>query len=45
MDAEDVENELACQRAVSEGDAEGVHALLARLGFLPRAREDRAGDA
>ena len=36
MDAEDVENELACQRAVSEGDAEGVHALLARLGFLPQ---------
>ena len=36
MDAQDVENELACQRAVSEGDAEGVHALLARLGFLPQ---------
>ena len=36
MDAQDVENELACQRAVTEGDAEGVHALLARLGFLPQ---------
>lgn len=36
MDAEDVENELACQRAVTEGDAEGAHALLARLGFLPQ---------
>jgi predicted unusual protein kinase regulating ubiquinone biosynthesis (AarF/ABC1/UbiB family) len=36
MEAQDVENELACQRAVTEGDAEAVHALLARLGFLPQ---------
>lgn len=35
MDAQDVEHELAAQRAVTEGDAEGLHALLARLGFLP----------
>jgi predicted unusual protein kinase regulating ubiquinone biosynthesis (AarF/ABC1/UbiB family) len=35
MDAESVELELACQRAVIEGDAEGLHALLAKSGFLP----------
>lgn len=35
MDAQDVQNELECQRYVTEGDAEAVHALLARLGFLP----------
>jgi predicted unusual protein kinase regulating ubiquinone biosynthesis (AarF/ABC1/UbiB family) len=36
MSAEDVENELTMQRFVTEGDAESVHALLARLGFLPQ---------
>jgi predicted unusual protein kinase regulating ubiquinone biosynthesis (AarF/ABC1/UbiB family) len=41
MDAADVENELACQRAVTEGDAEGAHALLARLGFLPQPERIR----
>ena len=35
MDAEPVELELACQRAVSEGDAAKLHGLLAQSGFLP----------
>ena len=35
MDAEPVELELACQRAVVEGDAAALHALLAESGFLP----------
>jgi predicted unusual protein kinase regulating ubiquinone biosynthesis (AarF/ABC1/UbiB family) len=35
MKAEDVENELAAQRAATEGDAAALHGLLARLGFLP----------
>ncbi|HEU4700950.1 MAG TPA: AarF/ABC1/UbiB kinase family protein [Conexibacter sp.] len=35
MDAEDVETELAVGRAVAEGDAAAVHALLAGSGFLP----------
>jgi predicted unusual protein kinase regulating ubiquinone biosynthesis (AarF/ABC1/UbiB family) len=35
MDAEPVELELACQRAVVEGDAATLHALLAESGFLP----------
>jgi predicted unusual protein kinase regulating ubiquinone biosynthesis (AarF/ABC1/UbiB family) len=35
MDAEPVELELACQRAVVEGDAAKLHKLLARSGFLP----------
>jgi len=35
MDAEPVELELACQRAVAEGDAAALHALLAQSGFLP----------
>jgi predicted unusual protein kinase regulating ubiquinone biosynthesis (AarF/ABC1/UbiB family) len=35
MDAEPVELELACQRAVSEGDAATLHELLAASGFLP----------
>jgi predicted unusual protein kinase regulating ubiquinone biosynthesis (AarF/ABC1/UbiB family) len=35
MDAEPVELELACQRAVSEGDAVKLHGLLAQSGFLP----------
>jgi predicted unusual protein kinase regulating ubiquinone biosynthesis (AarF/ABC1/UbiB family) len=35
MDAEPVELELACQRAVSEGDAATLHELLASSGFLP----------
>jgi predicted unusual protein kinase regulating ubiquinone biosynthesis (AarF/ABC1/UbiB family) len=30
-----VELELACQRAVSEGDAQALHGLLAQEGFLP----------
>jgi predicted unusual protein kinase regulating ubiquinone biosynthesis (AarF/ABC1/UbiB family) len=35
MDAEPVELELACQRAVAEGDAAALHTLLAQSGFLP----------
>ena len=35
MDAEPVELELACQRAVVEGDTATLHALLAKSGFLP----------
>jgi len=35
MEAEAVELELACQRAVVEGDAQALHRLLARSGFLP----------
>jgi predicted unusual protein kinase regulating ubiquinone biosynthesis (AarF/ABC1/UbiB family) len=35
MDSDDVESELAVARAVSEGDADAVHTLLARNGFLP----------
>jgi hypothetical protein len=35
LDAEPVELELACQRAVAEGDAATLHELLARSGFLP----------
>jgi predicted unusual protein kinase regulating ubiquinone biosynthesis (AarF/ABC1/UbiB family) len=35
MDAEPVELELACQRAVAEGDAATLHELLGRSGFLP----------
>jgi predicted unusual protein kinase regulating ubiquinone biosynthesis (AarF/ABC1/UbiB family) len=30
-----VELELACQRAVSEGDAQALHRLLSESGFLP----------
>jgi predicted unusual protein kinase regulating ubiquinone biosynthesis (AarF/ABC1/UbiB family) len=41
MKAEDVEYELAAQRAATEGDAEGMHALLARLGFLPQPERIR----
>jgi predicted unusual protein kinase regulating ubiquinone biosynthesis (AarF/ABC1/UbiB family) len=41
MDNSAVELELACQRAVSEGDAARVHRLLADSGFLPEpARVD-----
>jgi predicted unusual protein kinase regulating ubiquinone biosynthesis (AarF/ABC1/UbiB family) len=29
------EHELACQRAVVEGDAERLHSLLTELGFIP----------
>src|SRR5205823_11866417 len=36
MDAAAVELELACQRAVIEGDAATLHTLLARSGFLPQ---------
>ena len=35
MPREPVELELACQRAVSEGDALELHRLLAQSGFLP----------
>jgi predicted unusual protein kinase regulating ubiquinone biosynthesis (AarF/ABC1/UbiB family) len=35
MESEPVELELACQRAVAEGDAATLHELLARSGFLP----------
>ncbi len=35
LDPEPVELELACQRAVAEGDAQTLHALLADSGFLP----------
>jgi predicted unusual protein kinase regulating ubiquinone biosynthesis (AarF/ABC1/UbiB family) len=34
MDAEPVELELACQRAVTEGNAERLHELLTESGFL-----------
>jgi len=36
MDREAVELELACQRAVCEGDAAELHRLLADSGFLPK---------
>jgi predicted unusual protein kinase regulating ubiquinone biosynthesis (AarF/ABC1/UbiB family) len=35
MDAAAVELELACQRAVVEGDADTLHRLLGESGFLP----------
>jgi predicted unusual protein kinase regulating ubiquinone biosynthesis (AarF/ABC1/UbiB family) len=35
MEREPVELELACQRAVVEGDAATLHRLLAESGFLP----------
>ncbi len=35
METEAVELELACQRAVVEGDAAALHRLLAQSGFLP----------
>jgi len=35
MDTGPVELELAAQRAVVEGDAQALHALLAKSGFLP----------
>ncbi|MGC2372472.1 MAG: AarF/ABC1/UbiB kinase family protein [Solirubrobacteraceae bacterium] len=35
MEREPVELELACQRAVVEGDAPTLHKLLAESGFLP----------
>jgi predicted unusual protein kinase regulating ubiquinone biosynthesis (AarF/ABC1/UbiB family) len=35
LDREPVELELACQRAVVEGDAATLHGLLAGSGFLP----------
>jgi predicted unusual protein kinase regulating ubiquinone biosynthesis (AarF/ABC1/UbiB family) len=35
MDAEAVELELACQRAVVEGDTATLHRLLSESGFLP----------
>ncbi len=35
LDAAPVELELACQRAVAEGDSATLHAVLASSGFLP----------
>jgi predicted unusual protein kinase regulating ubiquinone biosynthesis (AarF/ABC1/UbiB family) len=35
IEARPVELELACQRAVTEGDAQSVHRLLDEAGFLP----------
>jgi predicted unusual protein kinase regulating ubiquinone biosynthesis (AarF/ABC1/UbiB family) len=35
MESDAVELELACQRAVAEGDAATLHRLLAESGFLP----------
>jgi predicted unusual protein kinase regulating ubiquinone biosynthesis (AarF/ABC1/UbiB family) len=35
MEREPVELELACQRAVTEGDAKTLHTLLGESGFLP----------
>ncbi len=35
LEPEPVELELACQRAVAEGDAAALHRLLAESGFLP----------
>jgi predicted unusual protein kinase regulating ubiquinone biosynthesis (AarF/ABC1/UbiB family) len=35
MEREPVELELACQRAVTEGDAKTLHTLLGQSGFLP----------
>ena len=35
LDAEPVEMELACQRAVAENDPLALHAILADYGFLP----------
>ena len=35
LDPAPVELELACQRAVAEGDSAALHALLAQSGFLP----------
>ncbi len=35
MEPGPVELELACQRAVSEGDSSTLHSLLAQSGFLP----------
>jgi predicted unusual protein kinase regulating ubiquinone biosynthesis (AarF/ABC1/UbiB family) len=47
MDAPAVELELACQRAVVEGDSVTLHRLLAESGFLPepeRVEPDRLKD-
>jgi predicted unusual protein kinase regulating ubiquinone biosynthesis (AarF/ABC1/UbiB family) len=47
MDAPAVELELACQRAVVEGDSATLHSLLAESGFLPepeRVDPDRLKD-
>jgi predicted unusual protein kinase regulating ubiquinone biosynthesis (AarF/ABC1/UbiB family) len=42
MEAEAVELELACQRAVVEGDAATLHRLLAQSGFLPEPEKVNA---
>src|SRR5205823_1873336 len=39
MDAEDVELELACQRAVAEDDRPALHRLLGDAGFLPQPEQ------
>jgi predicted unusual protein kinase regulating ubiquinone biosynthesis (AarF/ABC1/UbiB family) len=36
MDDAEVELELACQRAVTEGDGATLHRILSEAGFLPR---------
>ncbi|HET6449393.1 MAG TPA: AarF/ABC1/UbiB kinase family protein [Conexibacter sp.] len=41
MDAQDVETELAVGRAVAEGDADAVHAVLSGGGFLPNPERIR----
>ena len=38
-----VDLELACQRAVVEGDDEELHRLLTRVGVHPRPRQARPG--
>ncbi len=44
LDAAPVELELAAQRAVTEGDADKLHALLAESGFLPNPERVDAGE-
>ncbi len=44
LDAAPVELELAAQRAVTEGDADKLHTLLAESGFLPNPERVDAGE-
>jgi predicted unusual protein kinase regulating ubiquinone biosynthesis (AarF/ABC1/UbiB family) len=44
LDPGPVELELAAQRAVTEGDADAVHALLAQSGFLPEPERIDPGE-
>ena len=44
LDSGPVELELAAQRAVVEGDAQGLHDLLATSGFLPHPEEVDPGN-